>query len=77
MENVDMSEQLQAYIFNRTHYDGTPLGFLTLYKVTVLAHSKGEAWTYLLEQAGNGVHSDWDKPLVQLVKPGILNTVAE
>lgn len=64
--------ELMSYTFNRTHYDGQPLGSASAYTVTVLAYSKGEAWTYLLEPDGHGTQSDWDKPLVQPVKPGIL-----
>lgn len=76
MENINVAQQLQAYVFNRMLYDGQgPMH--DIYIVTVMAYSKGEAWTYLLDQDGHGVQSDWDGPEVKQVKPGILHVVAE
>lgn len=72
-----MDGELQAYIFNRTHYDGVPLsnwGDPPAYQVTVIAESKGAAWTLLLDEDGHGTQSDWGKPEVKPLKPGILHT---
>lgn len=67
---------LQAYIFNRMLY-GNQGPVHSAYSVTILAYSKGEAWTYLLDEDGHGVQSDWDGPEVKPVQPGILTSFTE